>query len=300
MESGRTDTVAITTLSQSLQILRLCVSSAQQELERSLARLGQLLPLLVFDNGDQLEVIDGFKRLGAARKLGWASISICRLDVTATGAKVRLWQSNVGTGLSELEEAWLVQSLHRQDKLTQPQIGQLFGHHKSWVNRRLMLVESLCEDAQTAVRLGLLSATSARELCRVPRGNQAEVARVVTRRGLTKRQTVQLVDAVLSVRDDKVAPEKLWQRLQPKASDRTVGSKCKRTPGEWILSDADSIQRLCGRLQARLLERSLASLGTEAENRCGQKLRELQTVLGALGQTMDRALQNEVRHGDPA
>jgi len=301
MKSGRADTVVLTKLCQSLRTMRLPSPSGElEDLERSLARLGQLVPVLVYEHDAQLEVIDGFKRLCAAQKLGWASISICRLDVTATGAKVRLWQSNLGTGLSEMEEAWLVRSLHRQDKLEQVQIGQLFGRHKSWVNRRLLLAESLCEEAQADVRLGLLSATSARELCRLPRGNQAQVARVVTRGGLTRRQTVQLVDAVLSARDDEVDPERLWQRLQPAADGEAVRPRCKRTPGEWIVSDATSVQRLCGRLQARLLERSLSSLGPEAEKRCGESLRELQAALGALCQTVDRALKNEVRHGDAA
>ena len=188
MQLSEVDAVALAQLSESLRGLRLCSPGERQSLERSLARLGQLSPLLVFRHGDTLEVIDGFKRLGAARSLGWAQLSIARLDVTMTGAKVRLWQSNAGTGLSEMEEGWLVQSLHREDKLTQPQIGQLFGRHKSWVNRRLLLVESLCKEVQSAVQLGLLSATSARELCRLPRGNQAQVAKTVTQRGLTTRQ----------------------------------------------------------------------------------------------------------------
>ena len=298
MESGRADTVALTQLCQSLRAVRLCTGEVQ-ELERSLARLGQLAPLLVFEQDDQLEVIDGFKRLGAARKLGWAGISIRRLEVTAIGAKVRLWQSNLGKGLSELEEAWLVQSLHREDELTQVQIGQLFGRHKSWVNRRLLLVESLCKEAQADVRLGLLSATTARELCRLPRGNQAQVARVVTRRGLTRQQTARLVDAVLSARDEETDPENLYERLQPPSGDQTARPRRKRTPGDWIASDAAAIQRLCGRLQARLLERSLTSLGTEAEKRCGQILSELQAVLRALCQTVERACNNEVRYGEP-
>ncbi len=332
MEPSGVETVALAKLSQSLRSMRLCSPGERESLERSLARLGQLSPLLVFGHGNELEVIDGFKRLGAAQCLGWATISITQLDVTMTGAKVRLWQSNAGTSLSELEEAWLVQSLHREDKLTQTQIGQLFGRHKSWVNRRLLLVESLCKEAQVAVRLGLLSATNARELCRLPRGNQAEVAEVVTRRGLTKRQTTRLVDALMSAKnnhddnddnndDDKAEPELLAQRLQAETRDPAKRAQRKRTPGEWLLADSDSIQRICGRLQARLLDRSLRSLGPEAEKRCGQRLSELQGVLNALCETIERitrapgarsssnlpalragvqTVKNEVRHGDSA
>lgn len=288
MEPTGAGTVVLAALSQSLRSMRLCIHSERQSLERSLARLGQVSPLLVFGHGEKLEVIDGFKRLDAARSLGWANILVTQIDVTLTGAKVRLWQSNAGTGVSDLEEAWLVQSLHRDDNLTQVQIGQLFGRHKSWVNRRLLLVESLCQEAQAAVRLGLLSATTARELCRLPRGNQAEVAELVTRRGLTKRQTARLIDTLVAARDGEGQPELLAEQLQPKASGPAKRSQRKRTPGEWILADADSIRQICGRLQARLLERSLGSLGPEAEKRCRCLLHEVQSVLDALCQTIDR------------
>lgn len=172
MELNDSKPVAPAALSESLRSMRLCAAVAQQSMGRSLARLGQISPLLVFSHDGKLEVIDGFKRLQAARSLGWASILITLLDVTMTGAKVRLWQSNTGLGLSEMEEAWLVRSLHREDGLMQVQIGQLLGRHKSWVNRRLLLVETLCEEAQQAVQLGLMSATSARELCRLPRATR--------------------------------------------------------------------------------------------------------------------------------
>ena len=296
MELTSPQPVALTALSESLRSIRLCAPVAQQSLERSLASIGQIAPLLVFSHDDKLEVIDGFKRLHAARNLGWAEISVTPLDVTMTGAKIRVWQSNIGIGLSELEEAWLVRSLHREDGLTQVQIGQLLGRHKSWVNRRLVLVEGLCGEAQQAVRLGLMSATSARGLCRLPRGNQAEVASVVTQRGLTTRQTVHLVDAVLSVRDDEI-PALLGQQLAKQASGEgeQPSSKRKRTPGEWVVADAESIRRLSARLQARLLERSLASLGAEAATLCEQTLRELDATLDALRQTLKRALPQEVK-----
>lgn len=300
MKPTGTQVVAVSALSHSLRAMRLCAPGEQQSLERSLARLGQLAPLLVFVEGDGLEVIDGFKRLEAARNLGWAEISVVPLEVTRTGAKVRLWQSNAGTNLSELEEAWLVQSLHREDKLTQVQIGQLFGRHKSWVSRRLLLVESLCEEVQAAVRLGLLGATSARELGRLPRGNQAEVAQMVTQRGLTTRQTAGLVHGILSARDSESRPEILAENLSRQASGPKARSQSKRTPAEWILSDVASIRRTCGRLQARLLERSLASLGPESAERCAIALRELQGVLSALKHTVERAVQNEVCRGNHA
>ena len=62
------------------------------------------------------------------------------------------------------------------------------------------------------MRLGLISATVARELVRLPRGNQDAVAQVVARRGLTTRQTSRLVDTLLAT------PQDQWPKLLEQVS----------------------------------------------------------------------------------
>ena len=42
-----------------------------------------------------------------------------------------------------LEEAWIVCALVRDDHLTQYEAAQLLGHDKSWISRRLAMVEKL-------------------------------------------------------------------------------------------------------------------------------------------------------------
>ena len=69
-----------------------------------------------------------------------------------------------------------MRSLYRDDRLTQPQIAQLLGRDKSWVCRRLVLAEGLADGVEASVRLGLLSATAARDVARLPRGNQEACA----------------------------------------------------------------------------------------------------------------------------
>ena len=76
----------------------------------------------------------------------------------------------------QLEEAWLVRSLYRDDALTQPQIAVLLGRHKSFVCRRLTLAEGLSYWITASVWLGLLLATAAVELGRLQRCNQDAVA----------------------------------------------------------------------------------------------------------------------------
>lgn len=96
-------------------------------------------------------------------------------------------------GLLDLEEALVVRELVRGQGLTGPEVGELLGHDKSWVCRRLMLVERLDETVQSDVRVGLVPVSVAREVVRLPRGNQPEVAQSVHRHGLTSREAVELV-----------------------------------------------------------------------------------------------------------
>jgi hypothetical protein len=88
---------------------------------------------------------DGFKRLSAARVLkGMESLSARRIEADERGAKAAMYALNrTGRHLGELEEAWLVQALVREDGLSQAEVAMLLGRHKSWVCRRLAMMEKL-------------------------------------------------------------------------------------------------------------------------------------------------------------
>lgn len=282
-------------LGESLMSLRLCGPVAQQQMQLSLSKLGQLTPVQVFRAESGLEVIDGFKRVRAARELSWRTLRAEVQQADAAGAKVRLWQCNAGAGLSDLEEAWLVRSLYRQDGLAQPQIARLLARHKSWVCRRLALAEDLSDELTADVRLGLLSATAAAELTRLQRCNQDEVAQSVVRRGLTTRQTARLVDTLLST------PQGQWPELLEQvvvASAAPKGGAPRRTPGEQLVADAWAIKRYAVRMQARLLERSIESLGEPASETVAAELDLLRTTLRALVDTLNARLgANGVANG---
>jgi hypothetical protein len=73
----------------------------------------------------------------------------------------------------------------REDGLSQLEAAELLGRHKSWVCRRLALLERLCAEAQAELRLGVLSVGLARQLTRLPVGNQAAVLATARRATLT-------------------------------------------------------------------------------------------------------------------
>jgi len=76
--------------------------------------------------------------------------------------------------------------------------AELLGHHKSWVCRRLALLEKLCDDAREELKLGLMTPTMARQLTRLPAGNQAEALSVSRRESLRPDEFKGVVDLLLA------------------------------------------------------------------------------------------------------
>ena len=273
-------------LGERLSSLRLRSPDSLRAVEQSLSRDGQLVAVVCHRHADAVELVDGFKRLVSARKLGWPTLRAEIHEVAGPAAKLLLWQSNARQELTALEEAWVVRALYRDDRLNQPQIAQLLGHHKSWVCRRLVLAEGLAEGVEASVRLGLISATAAREVARLPRGNQEVVAQLIARRGLTTRQATLLVDRLLAAPDDRVRAALLAEAEQTRAPAAPSARRPAMTPGEAIVADATAVSWRAARLHARLLERPLASLGTEVEQLVVGRLGELRDVIGALYGTL--------------
>jgi len=162
---------------------RLHQPEADRAMARSLDRYGQLAPVVVCQREGHYELIDGFKRLGAARGLASLShLSARVMEADDRAAKAAIYGLNRAGGRTrELEEAWIVHALVREDGLSQVEVAELLGRHKSWVCRRLALLERLGPESREELRVGLLSPTAARQLVRLPLGNQTEVLEVIRR-----------------------------------------------------------------------------------------------------------------------
>jgi ParB/RepB/Spo0J family partition protein len=173
---------------------RLPDPEAEAAMAGSLRRYGQLTPLVVCPRQEAYEVLDGFKRLAAARALGWGAVGVRIWSADDRAAKAAIYGLNqTGRRTQEWEDAWIVHALVREDGLTQIEVAELLGRHKSWVCRRLALVEKLADAARDDLRLGLLSATAARALVRLPAGNQPEVLAALHRDELTAAELEEVV-----------------------------------------------------------------------------------------------------------
>lgn len=185
---------------------RLADPAAEEAMTRSLRTYGQLAAVTACWRDGRAELIDGFKRHAAAGSLGWPTLSVRLVDVDERSAKAAIFGLNrTGQHPSELEEAWIVQALVREDGLSQVEAAQLLNKHKSWVCRRLALLERLGAEAQAELRLGLLSPGLARQLTRLPAGNQSSVLAAARRDSLSVLEVQGVVDLLRGASSEQEA-----------------------------------------------------------------------------------------------
>lgn len=285
---------SIAELGERLAVLRLCEAPALDAMRRSLDRHGQLTPIVAFAERDQIQTLDGFKRLRAARALGWPTVAVTIAEVAdGVDAKIRLAELHQHRGLTELEQGWLVRSLYRDDKLSQPEIARRLDRHKSWVCRRLILVEALDLAVQADVRLGLIAPRAAIALAALPRGNQVAASAVVIRRGLTVAQTERLV---AELREQPEAARAGWIAQRLEAAPAAPTPRPARTPrgeADGMVTDIATLVRVGARLQAQLLGTPLGALGAPAAEVVLDRLGALAPALTALARTVATVLGME-------
>jgi len=250
------DTVLIRELDIRYASLRLAQPEQVASVLRSVRQHGVLHPLVVNSLPDgRLVLLDGFKRRQVLEELSVpeAPVRVLRLqEAAAQAAMVTCNQPH--RGLCELEEAWVVRSLVRKVGLQQVDVAGLLDRHKSWVCRRLALAERLAETVQDDMRLGLVSATVAREVARLPRGNQERTAQVVRDHGLTSRQSAALVERCLACDDPDGLEELLADPLRflsmepdddvPTPADPRLSTKGEQVR-QWLLRFDRAAAGLC-------------------------------------------------------
>jgi len=196
------------------------------QVEKSIRLHGQLQPVIarVHDGGYQL--IDGFKRYYASETLLMETLQCRLLDIDLSQAKVLLLSYNrPHQSMEAYEEALVLQDLQDSHSLDQRSLAELTGYSRSWVSRRLSLIDKMDESVGSQIMMGVLTSSHARALTKLPRGNQAKVARAISNFGLTSRQSETLADAFLKAKDADqqhyilTHPEQVLQKGQQNPED---------------------------------------------------------------------------------
>lgn len=181
---------------------------ADAAMVHSLELYGQISPVVCGRIENGLELLDGFKRLRASRHLKLPTIQTVLFETTLRACKAGIIQLNrVGRTITDIEEAMVLQSIYREDGLSMVEIATLVGRDKSWVSRRISLIERLDDDVRKNIELGLLCVSIGRELAKLPRGNQRETLSAVLKNRLGKREVEKLVCVLLS------SPKWNWEKI---------------------------------------------------------------------------------------
>lgn len=286
--------VSLDALDERYQRLRLPQPRLTAALADSLRRYGQLTPVVVCERDAGLAVVDGFKRLAAARQLELDTLAVTSLTLTEQAAVAAVYGLNLGArGLVDLEEALVVRELLQEQGLSQAEAAELLGRHKSWISRRLMLVERLCDEVQDDVRVGVIPVSVAREVARLPRGNQPEVAACVHRHGLSSRDAARLVRLHQRTRGRSEQEELL--RAPREAIEAAHGPQSHTPPHDHRLgqaanqlrSQALSVAEGLARLDRLLSQRAVSEWSDLERQTLGELLGRLSTTATQLGSQLE-------------
>jgi ParB/RepB/Spo0J family partition protein len=201
---GRIEEISIVDFDLSLSELRIVNKRRIHQIKKSMQAHGQLQPVVARAYEGGVQLIDGFKRVYACESLCIDNLQCRLLDVSEEQAKVLMLSYNWTTrSMDSYEEALVLRELLESQGVDQGSLARQTGRSRSWVSRRLSLIDRLDEGVGTEIRMGILSSSHGRSLMRLPRGNQLTVARLVCTYELSSRQTDRIVSAYLSAEDEQ-------------------------------------------------------------------------------------------------
>jgi ParB-like chromosome segregation protein Spo0J len=141
--------------------------------------------------------------------------------------------------------------------MDQHSLARLTGHSRSWVSRRLSMIDKTDEKVSSEIMMGTLTSSHARALIKLPRGNQADIARVIINCGLSSRQSDTLVNAFLKAEDEDSRrnilnyPEQILWNDPPDSEEEPydgrlslVGNKLMQSAVNAIVGLQDLLSRL--------------------------------------------------------
>ena len=195
-----------------LNLWDLCRPNAAsvEKMASALAKQGQISPIVI---SDQI-LVDGFKRYEAAKKLEMQELTAREMQMDPAQAKAMTMLLNQDKKIDLIQEAVLVRDLIDVEGLNQVEVASLLERHKSWVNRRVTLINSLAPEIIEDLQVGLLPPGSAMHLARLHTCNQVELSPVIQNHKLTVRETEALVDLWCKARDLEIRKSLLNQPRQ--------------------------------------------------------------------------------------
>jgi len=200
---------------------------ALEELAASIRQHGIMQPIVVRTIGiNRYEIIAGERRWRAAQLAELANVPALVKDVADEAAIAMALIENIQReDLNAMEEAMALHRLQDEFDLTQQQVADAVGKSRSAIANLLRLLQ-LQEPVRLMLERGDLEMGHARSLLALDAQAQQQAAREVVAKGLSVRQTEDLVRRSQQPKIEKVKPaaDADVLRLQEQLSDR-LGTK---------------------------------------------------------------------------
>lgn len=198
---------------------------ALEELANSIRAQGIMQPIVVRPvDQERYEIIAGERRWRACQMAGLTTIPAVIKDVPDEAAIAMALIENIQReNLNPMEEAIALQRLQQEFELTQQEVADAVGKSRSTVTNLLRLM-NLAGDVRKMLEYGDLEMGHARALLPLEESVQLQAAREVAGKGLSVRQTEDLVRK-LQTPSEENAPQKQEPDIHLKQWAETLSQK---------------------------------------------------------------------------
>lgn len=196
-----------------------------EQLAESIRAQGVLQPIVARAKDQHFEIIAGERRWRASQLAGLASVPVIVRQVSDEAAMAMALIENIQReDLNPIEEALALKRLADNLQLTHLQVAEAVGKSRVSVTNMLRLL-TLNPDVQTMLEQGQLEMGHARALLTLKGQEQSTVAQTVIARGLSVRETEQLVSKMSQTQEDMPMPQTVVadpniRRLESDLSDK--------------------------------------------------------------------------------
>ncbi len=272
--------VELTAIDLRYEDFRLKSAAQEKLLLASIAARGieQALTGILGHGDDRPVLLDGFKRLRCARKLGMGLVPFVPLAEDAAGGILALLRLSQGAHLTLLEQARLVDELKRAHEMSVAEIAAKLERSKAWVLVRIDTLSKMSKEVRTEVFSGRFPAYSylytLRQFRRLTHAKQSEEDEFV--RAASGKQ--------LSTRDIELLARGYFQggkNIRTQIREGNLGwclgelkrdwTQASEGAAQWsetergALRDLEMVARAMGRLGLRLGSPGIGSPGFYAE-----------------------------------
>jgi ParB-like chromosome segregation protein Spo0J len=213
--------------------LRIADAGRRRRVLASVAEEGQQVPVIVVGEGERYVLIDGYLRVEAIMRLARDTVEATVWPRTESEALIERHHLS-GARRSALEEGWLCARL-RERGLGLEEASRRLCRSKSWVSRRLGLVDELGGAVEERVRAGTIPPHAAMKyllpLARANRRQCAALVEALGERRVTDREVATLYEgwrrADRTGRERLVADPALFLRaLTAQSAETPQGADC--------------------------------------------------------------------------